>query len=372
MSQRWIADRMGTFDSSGIRKAFDLAAKLKNPINLSIGQPHFDTPAPVKEAAIAAIRAGRNAYSQTQGVAPLREALQARVDAQYRHADRKLFVASGTSGGLVLALWAVVNPGDEVIIFDPFFLMYPPLVSMCGGRPVLVDTLPDFRIDPDRVAAAITPRTKAIIFNSPANPTGVTARRDEVRALAELALRRGVLLISDEVYSAYCYDEPFVSPALFNEQTLVIDGFSKSHSATGWRLGYAHGPAVVIEQMIKTQQYTFVCAPHPLQWAALAALEVDMGPYQEQYRRKRDHLYEALREHYELVKPTGAFYAFMRVPASTTGSAFAARAIEHNLIIVPGNIFSRHDTHVRISYAAEDATIDRGIEVLTAMRRELG
>ncbi len=259
-SHPWIAERLAHFDSSGIRKVFDLAATLKDPINLSIGQPDFPVPRAVKDAAIAAINEDKNGYSPTQGIAPLREKLQARIDAQYKHVARQVFVTSGTSGGLVLALLALVNPGDEVIVFDPYFVMYRSLVALAGGTCVLIDTYPDFRIDAQRVAAAITPRTKAILFSSPANPTGATAGESEIRAIAELAAERNIALVSDEIYSAFCYDEPFVSPAAFNPQTIVIDGFSKSHAMTGWRLGFAHGPGEVIQQMIKLQQFTFVCA----------------------------------------------------------------------------------------------------------------
>ena len=182
----WLADRTAKFDSSGIRKVFDLAAKMSNPINLSIGQPDFAVPEAIKEAAIAAIRADKNGYSVTQGVADLRNRLQQRVDAELGHADRRVLVTSGTSGALVLAILALVNPGDEVIVFDPYFVMYPALVGMVGGTAVFVDTYPDFRIDPARVAAAITPRTKLILLNSPANPTGAVAGETEVKALAEL------------------------------------------------------------------------------------------------------------------------------------------------------------------------------------------
>ena len=147
MPHPWIADRMRSFDSSGIRKVFDLAAQLKDPINLSIGQPDFDVPVSVRQAAVDAIQSRKNSYALTQGMPVLREKLQARIDAEYGHADRKVFVTSGTSGALVLALWSMVNPGDEVIVFDPYFVMYPPVVSMVGGTTVLVDTYPDFRID---------------------------------------------------------------------------------------------------------------------------------------------------------------------------------------------------------------------------------
>jgi aspartate/methionine/tyrosine aminotransferase len=359
----WIADRTRLFDSSGIRKVFDLASQLKDPINLSIGQPDFDVPLDVQAACIAAIGSRKNGYTPTQGAAALRDKLQASLAAQYGHSDRRLVVTSGTSGALVLAILALVNPGDEVILFDPYFVMYEPLVSLVGGKAVLIDTYPSFRIDAAQVEEAITPRTKLILLNSPGNPTGAVANRDDIEALAKLAAKRDIALISDEIYRQFCYDEPFASPAEFNDRTIVIDGFSKSHAMTGWRVGWAHGPAEVVEAMIKLQQYTFVCAPQPAQLAGVVALDVDIGPHIADYRRKRDLIVSGLSDKYELARPGGAFYAFPKAPGGSSAE-FVKRAIEKSLLIIPGNIFSRRDTHFRLSYAADDRTIERGIEAL--------
>ncbi len=362
-----LAQRTSSFDASGIRKVFDLGAKLKDPINLSIGQPDFDVPRPVRQAAIDAMEGGKNGYALSQGMPVLREKLQARIDREYGHGDREVFVASGTSGALVLAMMALVDPGDEVLVFDPYFVMYEALPKLMGGEVVCLETYPDFRLDLDRVASSITPRTKIILFNSPANPTGVVASEEEVRGLAELAARRDVLILSDEIYREFCYDGPFVSPARFNERTLVVDGFSKSHGMPGWRLGFAHGPREIIQAMIKLQQYSFVCAPHPFQWAGAMALDTDMGEAIAAYRRKRDLVVEGLADRYELAAPGGAFYAFPKVPWGS-GADFVERAItERKLLIIPGGVFSRRDTHFRISYAAADETIARGIEVLREM-----
>ena len=366
----WIADRTKCFDSSGIRKVFDLGAKLDNPINLSIGQPDFDVPTEVRKAAIDAIESGKNGYALTQGMPVLREKLQKQVDEEYGHDDRELFVTSGTSGGLLLAMMALVNPGDEVIVFDPYFVMYDALAAVVGGKVVYVNTYPDFRIDLDRVAEAITPKTKVILFNSPANPTGVVASEEEVRGLAELAAERDVVLLSDEIYRAFCYDSDFVSPARFNSQALVIDGFSKSHGMPGWRLGFAHGPSEIIQQMIKLQQYSFVCAPQPAQWAGAVAVDTDITQHIEAYRRKRDMLLDGLSDLYEIVRPGGSFYIFPKAPWGT-GEEFVHHAIEkHQLLIIPGNIFSHENTHFRISYAATDETIERGIEALRKLAKE--
>lgn len=363
-----LAQRTAAFDASGIRKVFDLAARLDDPINLSIGQPDFDVPEPVKEAAVEVIRGGRNSYSPTQGIAQLRERLDAEVVAPLGHSDRQLLVTSGTSGALALAILALVDPGDEVIIFDPYFVMYPALVRMVGGTCVFVDTYPDFRVDARRVADAITPKTKLILANSPANPTGSVADREETRALANLAAERGIALVSDEIYRTFVYEGEATSAAEFNEQTIVIDGFSKTYGMTGWRLGYAHGPAAVIEKMTMLQQYTFVCAPHPLQWAALAALDMDMQDSVAQYRGRRDLVIAGLKEHFEITTPGGAFYVFPRTPWGT-GSEFVEGAIAESVLVIPGNIFSRRDTHFRISYAASIETLERGIDALVRLAK---
>jgi len=363
MPHRWIADRMSSFDSSGIRKVFDLAAKMKNPCNLSIGQPDFDVPQAARAEAIKALEGRKNGYSPTQGIQPLREKLQGLVDTEFKHADRELFVTSGTSGALVLAMMALVNPGDEVLCFDPYFVMYPALIGVVGGKCVTVDTYPDFRIDLDKVRAAITPRTKVILLNSPANPTGHLASEEEVKGLAQLAAERDIALISDEIYRLFQYEGTFHSPARYNPQTIVIDGFSKSYGMTGWRVGYCHGPKEVIREMLKLQQYTFVCAPQPFQWASSVALDVDMTPHIDAYRKKRDAIVAGLADDFELAMPGGAFYAFPKVPWGTA-TEFVAKAIENELLIIPGNIFSGRDTHFRLSYAASDETIARGIEIL--------
>lgn len=368
MSHDWIADRMRHIDASGIRKVFDLAAKMKDPINLSIGQPHFDTPQPIKDAITKAIAEGKNAYSQTQGIAPLLQKIQSRVDQEYGHADRRAFITSGTSGGLMLALSTLVNPGDEVIAFDPWFVMYKHLTTLAGGRCVQVDTYPDFRIDLNRVRDAITPRTKVILCNSPSNPTGHVLGESEVKGLADLAREKNVCLISDEIYRSFCYDGPFLSPATWNEQTIVIDGFSKSHSMTGLRLGWIHGPEHLMQQMIKLQQFTFVCAPHPVQYGGLAALDFDVSDRVADYRRKRDSMIGELKNDYEIHGAGGAFYLFPKAPWGT-GTEFVSEAIANDLLIIPGNVFSSKDTHFRISYAAEDRTLERGAAVLKKLAR---
>jgi aspartate aminotransferase/aminotransferase len=367
MIDDWISARSKQIDASGIRRMFELGRSMKDPIDLSIGQPDFPVPQPLKDAVCQAIQANRNGYTLTQGIPELRERILADVRQQYRHADRDVLITGGTSGGLLLAILCTVNPGDEVVIFDPYFVMYPHAVTMAGGTSVFIDTYPNFQIDLDRVKKALSRRTKMILLNSPANPTGAVLTRECVKGLAELARERNILLVSDEIYKLFCFDEPFTSAAEFNDQALVVDGYSKAYAMTGWRLGFAHGPKGLIEEMAKLQQFTFVCAPSMVQHAALAAWDCDMTPLMEQFRQRRNRIHEALREHYELVKPGGAFYAFPKAPRGLTGSAFTAQCVAQNLLVIPGKVFSQRDTHFRLSFAAAERTLERGIEALRGL-----
>jgi aspartate aminotransferase/aminotransferase len=385
----YIANRALAVDASGIRKVFDLAAKMKDPINLSIGLPDFDVPDPAKQAAIAAIQSGQNRYTQTQGIAPLRERLRKDLSAEIGRDVGDVLITSGVSGGLFLAILATINPGDEAIFLDPYFVMYKHLLTLAGGKAVPIDSYPDFRFHPDRVAAAITPRTKLLILNSPSNPTGVVMTQAEVEAAVTLAKKHDLLIVSDEIYEPFLYQgsgfgvqgsgntgmergtgalsDPLPSAAKSYENTIILRGFSKSHAMTGWRLGYAVGPEPILSQMTKLQQYTYVCAPSPLQYAALAALDIDMSAAVAAYQTKRDMAFDTLSKKFEVVKPDGAFYIFPKAPAGTTASAFVERAIAANVLIIPGNVFSERDTHFRISYATTDQRLRQGCEILNSL-----
>src|SRR3954468_6777545 len=366
MPRNFVSNRALGVDASGIRKVFDLAAKMKDPINLSIGLPDFDVPDVAKQAAIESIKAGQNRYTQTQGIAPLRERLRADLSREIGRDVGEVLITSGVSGGLLLAIMATVDPGDEVVFLDPYFVMYKHLLTMAGGKAAIVDSYPDFRFHADRVEKAVTPRTKLLILNSPSNPTGIVMSEDEVRSAVEVARKHDLLIVSDEIYEPFLYDAArgLPSPAKLYEKTLILRGFSKSHAMTGWRLGYAAGPDAIIAQMTKLQQYTFVCAPSAFQFAALKALDVPMHDHVAAYRRKRDIAFDTLSRRFEVVKPEGAFYIFPKAPAGQTASDFVAKAIENNVLIIPGNVFSERDTHFRISYATSDERLRQGCEIL--------
>lgn len=376
-----LSKRTGQIDVSGIRRAFQLGSQLEDPINLSIGQPHFPVPDVLKDAAIQAIRNDANGYTLTGGHGPLLDSIGAfiREDLGWNPGEdgTDLMVTSGTSGALVLAAWTLLDPGDELIIPDPNFVIYPVLGPMVGATVVPCDTYPDFRMTAERVEPLLTPKTKLVIINSPANPTGVVLTDDELKDLVALCRDRGVILLSDEIYDLFTYEESRDSrgrsptPAHHGKDMLVVRGFGKNYGCTGWRLGFAAGPSWLIREMNKFQQYSFVCAPSMAQHAMLEANNVDMSKWVDAYQDKRDRVVEALSPLTNIAVPGGAFYAFPEVPPSLgmTGTQFTESILEHNVIAIPGGVFSARDTHFRISYATEDAKLDAGLAVLARSLR---
>jgi aspartate aminotransferase/aminotransferase len=224
------------------------------------------------------------------------------------------------------------------------------------------------------VNAAITPKTKVMILGSPGNPTGVVMEEADIRAAVELARKHDLLILSDEIYEPFLYDlkrskdgKRLYSAAALYEKTIILRGFSKSHAMTGWRLGYAAGPQAIIQQMAKLQQYTFICGPTPLQYGALAAIDTSMEANIAAYKKKRDLVFGVISKKFEVTRPGGAFYAFPKAPAGMSGSAFCEKAVEHNVLIIPGNVFSERDTHFRISYATSDEKLVKGCEILNSI-----
>ncbi|MBN1899118.1 MAG: aminotransferase class I/II-fold pyridoxal phosphate-dependent enzyme [Spirochaetes bacterium] len=364
-----IAKRMAYIDSSGIRKVFNLASKMKDPVNLSIGQPDFDTPDRIKESAIKAIREGKNKYTLTQGITELNRKILETYQKRYTmNPPQSVMITSGTSGGILLSFLCLVNPGDEVLIPDPYFVMYKHLTHLVGGRVVFYNTYPDFKIKEKHIRDKITDKTRIIIINSPNNPTGMVYSHQELEIINKVAQEHDLFIISDEIYDSYVYDDEYTSMLDITNNALVLKGYSKNFSIPGWRIGFALGPDWLISEMIKLQQFSFVCAPSFAQYAVLDNLDFDLKTIKNDYKEKRDAIYSLLKDDFEIQKPGGAFYIFPRTPSGQSGTEFVTKAIEHNLLIIPGNVFSESDTHFRISFAASIKDLKRGAEILIKIK----
>ncbi len=374
MTEHYLSQRSGRIDASGIRKVFALAAELEDPINFSIGQPDFDVPETLKQQAIKAVEQGFNRYSQTMGEQELCAAIKEDVKRLTHWGSPQVLTTSGVSGALLLAFLALIDPGDEVIMTDPYFVIYKHVINMLGGTCVYVNSYPDFQLPVEAMRAAVTERTKLIVINSPCNPTGMVYTAAQLQALADVARSHDLIIMSDEIYEKFTYLPEYPSMATYYEKTLLLKGFSKAYAMTGWRLGYAATHECLkplIETMTKIQQYTFVCAPTPFQWGALAALDYDVSELVDQYRVKRDLLYNNLKDTFNMVKPEGAFYAFVGIPGNLDATAFVKKAIANNVLIIPGNVFSERDTHFRISYATGNDKIEQGADILCRLAREV-
>lgn len=367
-----VSERAKGIRPSGIRKFFELGLSMKNPIDLSIGQPHFDTPEIVKKAASRAIAEGRNRYTVTQGIPELRDALKARYARRFGDiGGEEITVTGGVSGGLMLSFLALLNPGDEILIPDPYFIMYRHLATMVSATAVTFDTYPDFRGTAERVKARITPRTRLIVVNSPSNPTGALMTEAEARDLAKLSDETGIPLVSDEIYEDFIYTGRHVSPREFTRNCIVLGGAGKSLGMTGWRMGWMLAPRELSEKIYTLQQFSFVCAPAPLQWGTLAGLDQDFSAHRQDYRNKRDLVYEGIRAKYQCVKPDGSFYMFPLLPAGAQMDQFIEACIKRELLVVPGSACSERATHFRLCFAASDDKLRRAVVILNEIAGEL-
>ena len=373
-----LSRRARGIEPSGIRRIFELIASMEDPINLSIGQAHYDPPEALVEAACKAMRAGHNRYTVTQGLPELNDAVLADVENRLGVRPETCLLTSGVSGGLMLSFLCLLDPGDEILLPDPYFVMYKHLAAICGATVKYYDTYPAadgerFGVDLEQLAALVTDKTKVVFVNSPSNPTGGLLTRDEIRRVCELADSVGAWVISDEIYDLFCYTEDYASPLQFTDRCIQLGGFSKTYGVPGWRMGYATGPSAVLDALKTLQQFSFVCAPAPFQHALLEAMpDIDITPYREEYRAKRDMLVERMHPAFRLSRPEGAFYAFPQLPRGRDGrqvssDVFVEAAIEQNVLVVPGKAFSARDTHFRVSFAATDEQLAAGVEVLNAL-----
>jgi aminotransferase len=351
---------------SGIRRFFDIAAEMDDVISLGVGEPDFVTPWRVREAGIYALEQGYTTYTSNAGLPRLRELICAdlgkRYGADYDPGDECL-ITTGVSEGLDLALRVLLNPGDEVIVPEPCYVAYEPCVAFAGGTPVRVPTRWEdgFAVDADVVAAAITPRTKAILIGSPANPTGAVQPRAALEALVALAEKHDLYLISDEIYDRLTYTGGHICLGTLpgaRERTVLLGGFSKAHAMTGWRVGWICAPAPVAELAVRVHQYTMLCAPHISQLAAVEALSApddEVDAMVADYDRRRRVFVKGLRETgLDCPEPGGAFYAFPSIRSSGLDSETFAERLLHaeHVAVVPGSVFGPSgEGHVRCSYA---------------------
>jgi aspartate/methionine/tyrosine aminotransferase len=372
--RRTISRRADGVQASGIRKIFERVQFMEDPINLSIGQAHFDVPDVIKEAAIAAIREGFNRYTVTEGLPELNRRILERLHDRYGLQGQESLVTSGVSGGLLLGFMAMLDPGDHVLLPDPYFTMYPVLTGLVGADWSSYEMYPGFPLTEAALEAALDPegRSRVLLINSPSNPTGRVLTAEELDIVGAFASQHDLVVVSDEIYDEFVYDGPHVSAVghVDEDRLLLLGGFSKTYGMPGWRMGYATGPHDIIDAMRRMQQFTFVCAPSIVQAAGIAAMDVDMSAEIADYRAKRDSFHARLAGHYDFPKPGGSFYMFPLLPEGATREAFMERALERKLLIVPGNAFSARDTHFRLSFAASDDVLDRGVDALLALAEE--
>ena len=362
-----LSRRAVAIKPSGIRRFFDIAAEMDDVISLGVGEPDFKTPWNIRRAGIESLERGHTWYTANSGLMQLREAacgyLKRRFTLEY-DPKKELLITVGGSEAIDIAIRALVEPGDEVLVVEPSFVCYTPITELTGGVPVPIATRAGdaFRLTPEQLKAAITPRTKLLILPFPNNPTGAVMRRAHLEAIAGVLRGTGIMVLSDEIYAELTYgDERHISFAEIDgmkERTILVQGFSKSYAMTGWRLGYAAGPAPVIKQMTKILQFSIMCAPTTSQYAAVEALrngDADIEEMRGQYDMRRRLLVDGLnRMGLDCFSPEGAFYVFPSIRSTgLSSSEFCMRLLEaERVAVVPGDAFGESgEGFVRISYS---------------------
>jgi aspartate aminotransferase/aminotransferase len=367
-----LSKRIQKIEESGIRKVFNLVSENpKEYINLSIGRPHFDTHEKLKEAAKKAIDEGKNQYSTTLGIDGLRRKISEKLENEneIKSSIENVMITSGVAGGFFLAASACFDPGDEVIISDPYFILHKQVFNFLGVKCVSLDTYDDdFHIDVSKLEKLVTPRTRGIVLNSPNNPTGVVYSKEELEGVANVASLHDLMIISDEIYEKFDFENKFFSIGSIYEKTITLGGFSKSHFVTGWRVGFLHAPKELIQVMNNLQQYTFVCAPTPFQFAIEEGFEVSIESEVEEYEKNAKLVYEKLKGNFEIVKPEGAFYAFVKKPEGRDD--FVEELLEKGVVVVSGDSFSLRDDHFRISFAVDRKDLEKGLSIMCDLVRK--
>ena len=372
-----ISQRVATLPPSGIRKFFDLLSSVEGVISLSIGEPDFVTPWHIREAAVYALEKGYTMYTSNSGMLELRQELANYLELHYGVSydpENEILITTGSSEALDLVMRAIINPGDEVIVPDPCYVAYPADVVLAGGKPVSVPTSEEngFVVGAANIEARVTNRTKAILVGYPANPTGAVISREEAEAIAQLARKHDLLVISDEIYSRLVYGAEHVCfaglPAM-KERTILVSGFSKSHAMTGWRIGYVAADSSFTQALTKIHQYTMLCAPTMAQMAAIEALKNGEGEVDrmvQEYNRRRRLMVKRLNEMgLSCFEPKGAFYAFPSIRTTGLSSEeFAEQLLmEERVAVVPGSAFGPSgEGFVRCCYATSLSNIEEALK----------
>ena len=375
-----LSDKITTIKPSGIRKFFDLVSEMKDAISLGVGEPDFDTPWRIREEGIYTLEKGKTYYTSNSGLMDLRieisRYLERRFGLNY-DAEKEIIVTVGGSEGIDLAFRAMLNPGDEVIIPEPCYVSYVPCVTLADGVPVTVNLKEenDFKLTKEQLLSAITPRTKILVLAFPNNPTGAVMTKEELEEIAEVVKEKDIFVVSDEIYAELSYGNTrhcsIASIDGMKERTIVINGFSKAHAMTGWRLGYACGPEVIIKQMLKIHQFAIMCAPTNSQYAAVEALrECDdaVEEMRNEYDRRRRFMLSKLRVMgLKVFEPYGAFYIFPNIAEfGLTSDEFATRFLtEERVAVVPGTAFGDcGEGFLRMSYASSLSNLKTAMERL--------
>lgn len=374
-----LSSRVRQIQPSGIRKFFDILENMTDAISLGIGEPDFVTPWHIREAGIYSLEQGYTKYTSNAGMTRLRNEISAylkrRFDLDYNAKD-EIIVTVGGSEAIDLALRAIIEPDDEIIIPDPSFVCYSPLTSLSMGKPVLVPTKEenDFMLMPDELKAAITPRTKALILPFPCNPTGAVMTEDALRGIADVLRGTDIMIISDEIYAELSYGLHHTSPANIEglkERTILVSGFSKAYAMTGWRLGYLCAPEPIVKQLLKIHQYGIMSAPTMSQYAAIEAMkngDDDIERMKTAYNQRRRMMLKGLRElGFRCFEPRGAFYIFPNITSSGLGSEeFCTRFLrEESVAVIPGTAFGpAGEGFVRMSYATSVEELEIALERL--------
>lgn len=373
----YIAQSVKNLKPSGIRKFFDLAANMEGVISLGVGEPDFITSWTVREAAILSLEQGYNSYTANAGLLELRGKIARYMKEGYSvdyDPKTEIIVTVGASQALDISMRAIIDQGDEVIIVEPGFVSYVPLVQLAGGVPVTVETKPEngFKLTAEELEAAITPKTKAVLLCSPNNPTGTVLERGNLESLAEVIRKHDLVVFSDEIYAELAYDHHHVSIASLEDmrkRTIVINGFSKGFAMTGWRLGYICAPEEIASSLLKIHQYAMMCASTPAQYAAVEALDKGMDDVMEMkrsYRHRRHYFVDSLNElGLTCHTPGGAFYAFPSIQKTGMSSGeFAEKLLmEEKVAVVPGNVFGKGgEGFIRCSYASSMEQLQEAVK----------